>query len=53
MAILAELCGADSWEDIHRFAMSQEGWLRTFLSLPGGMLPSYCFSHIRLSGLSF
>ena len=35
MAILAELCGADSWENIHRFAKSQEEWLRTFLSLPG------------------
>ena len=53
MAILAELCGADSWEDIHRFAKSQEEWLRTFLSLPGGMLPSYCFSHSRLFCLSF
>jgi len=46
MAILAELCGADSWEDIHRFAMSQEGWLRTFLSLPGGVPSADTFNRI-------
>ena len=39
IAVLAVLCGADSWEDIHRFGKSQETWLRTFLSLPKG-LPS-------------
>lgn len=37
IAILAELCGADSWEDIYRFAKSQETWLATFLALPHGI----------------
>lgn len=37
IAILAELCGADSWEDIYRFAKDQESWLATFLSLPHGI----------------
>lgn len=46
MAILAELCGADSWEDIHRFAKSQEEWLRTFLSLPGGVPSADTFNRV-------
>ncbi|WP_043485832.1 ISAs1 family transposase [Holophaga foetida] len=37
IAVLAVLCGADSWEDIHRFAKSQDAWLRTFLTLPNGV----------------
>jgi len=37
IAVLAVLCGADSWEDIHRFAKSQDTWLKTFLSLPHGV----------------
>jgi len=46
VAILAELCGADSWEDIHRFAKSQEPWLRTFLSLPGGVPSADTFNRV-------
>ena len=53
IAILGTLSSVDDWEGIEEFAKDQEAWLRTFLELPHGMLPSYCFSHIRLSGLSF
>lgn len=37
IAVLAVMCGADSWEDIYRFAKAQEAWLRTFLKLPHGI----------------
>lgn len=46
IAILAELCGADSWEDIHRFAENQKEWLKTFLSLPGGIPSSDTFNRV-------
>jgi predicted transposase YbfD/YdcC len=46
IAILAELCGADSWEDIHRFAVNQKAWLKTFLSLPGGIPSSDTFNRL-------
>ena len=45
-AILAQLCGADSWEDIHRFGKSQEAWLRTFLPLPGGVPSADTFNRV-------
>ena len=46
MAVLAVMCGADSWEDIYRFARDQEDWLRTFLLLPGGVPSADTFNRI-------
>jgi predicted transposase YbfD/YdcC len=46
IAVLAVLCGADSWEDIHRFAKSQEDWLKTFLSLPNGVPSADTFNRV-------
>jgi predicted transposase YbfD/YdcC len=40
MAICAVLCGADSWEEIAAYARSKFDWLKTFLTLPGG-IPSH------------
>jgi predicted transposase YbfD/YdcC len=40
MAICAVLCGADSWLDIADYAESKFDWLKTFLTLPGGV-PSH------------
>ena len=40
MAICAVLCGAESWEQIAAYAHSKIDWLRTFLTLPGGV-PSH------------
>jgi predicted transposase YbfD/YdcC len=40
VAVLAVLCGADSWVDVELFGKSKEGWLRTFLALPRGV-PSH------------
>jgi predicted transposase YbfD/YdcC len=40
MAICAVLCGANSWQEIADYATSKHGWLKTFLTLPGG-IPSH------------
>ncbi len=40
LAICAVLCGADSWQDIADYAESKFDWLKTFLTLPGGV-PSH------------
>lgn len=40
IAILAELCGADSFTEIAQFGRAREPWLRTFLALPHG-IPSH------------
>lgn len=40
IAILAVICGADSWEDIEQFGREKETWLRSFLALPNG-IPSH------------
>jgi len=40
IAILATICGADSWMEIERFGHSKEAWLRQFLTLKNG-IPSH------------
>jgi len=40
LAILAVLCGADSWMDVATFGRGKEPWLRTFLPLRHG-IPSH------------
>jgi predicted transposase YbfD/YdcC len=40
MAICAALCGADSWQEIAEYSESKSDWLKTFLTLPGGV-PSH------------
>lgn len=40
IAVLAVLCGADSWVDVELFGRSKEPWLETFLALPHG-IPSH------------
>jgi predicted transposase YbfD/YdcC len=40
MATCAVFCGADTWEQIAGYAHSKIDWLRTFLTLPGG-IPSH------------
>ncbi len=40
IAILAEVCGADSFTEIAQFGRARESWLRTFLALPHG-IPSH------------
>jgi predicted transposase YbfD/YdcC len=40
IAILAELCGADSFTEIAQFGRAREAWLKSFLALPNG-IPSH------------
>lgn len=37
IAILASICGKDSWESIAAFARDKQDWLSTFLALPNGI----------------
>ena len=40
LAILAVICGADSWVAVADFGQSKHEWLKTFLELPNG-IPSH------------
>ena len=40
IAIIATLCGEDTWVDIEEFALAREEWFRQFLELPKG-IPSH------------
>ncbi len=40
IAISAVICGADSWVAVEEFGHAKQGWLRSFLALPGG-IPSH------------
>ena len=40
IALCAVICGADDWVAVETFGRAKEAWLRTFLSLPGG-IPSH------------
>jgi hypothetical protein len=40
IAILAVICGADSWVEIAAFGREKEEWLKQFLELPNG-IPSH------------
>jgi len=40
IAVMAVICGADSWAEVAMFGRSKQKWLKTFLSLPGG-IPSH------------
>jgi predicted transposase YbfD/YdcC len=40
IALCGVICGADDWVAIEAFGQEKEGWLRTFLGLPGG-IPSH------------
>lgn len=37
IAICACLCGCDTWEDIHLFAVTREKWLKTYIDLCHGI----------------
>jgi predicted transposase YbfD/YdcC len=40
ISVLAVICGADDWVEVHDFGVAREAWLRTFLELPHG-IPSH------------
>ena len=37
IAMLAIICGAESWTEVELFGQSKSKWLKTFLSLPHGI----------------
>ena len=40
IALCGVICGADDWVSVEAFGQEKIGWLRTFLTLPGG-IPSH------------
>lgn len=40
MAIIAVICGADSWNDIEEYCLAKEKWISKFLNLQNG-IPSH------------
>lgn len=37
IAICASLCGCDTWEEIHLYAVTRESWLRQYIRLENGI----------------
>ncbi len=46
IAVCAVLCGANNWSEVEEFRKTKEGWLRQYLSLPGGIPSHDTFSRI-------
>lgn len=46
IAVLAVLCGMDTWYEIHDWALARQMWLETFLELPGGTPSHDTFNRI-------
>jgi predicted transposase YbfD/YdcC len=46
IALLAKICGAEGWEDMHEFGCSRHEWLATFLQLPSGIPSSDTFRRV-------
>ncbi len=55
IAILAVLCGADSWVDVATFGRCKRDWLGTFLALPHGIPSHDTFGRVfsRLDPMQF
>jgi predicted transposase YbfD/YdcC len=49
IALLAKICGADGWEDMHEFGCSRQEWLSTFLELPSGIPSPDTFRRVMRS----
>jgi hypothetical protein len=46
IAIAAVLSGAESWNDIEDYGQSKQEWLKTFLTLPGGISSHDTFNRV-------
>jgi len=46
MVFLATLCGADNWQDIVNYCLSNEEWLRTILGLANGIPSQDTFERV-------
>ena len=46
ISILAVICGANTYSQIHQYALSQQEWLKSFLELPSGVPSQDTFERI-------
>jgi predicted transposase YbfD/YdcC len=46
IAILAVICGADSWVQVETYGQAKEAWLREFLELPHGIPTHHTFNRL-------
>ena len=46
ISILAVICGANTYSQIHQYALSQQEWLSNFLELPSGVPSQDTFERI-------
>ena len=46
IAIVAVLCGADSWPEVETFGLAKQVWFGTFLELPFGVATHYTFRRV-------
>jgi predicted transposase YbfD/YdcC len=46
ISILAVICGANSYSQIHQYALAQQDWLKTFLKLPSAIPSQDTFERI-------
>jgi predicted transposase YbfD/YdcC len=46
IAVLAVICGAESWVDVELFGLSKEPWLKTFLPLEQGVASHDTFGRV-------
>ncbi len=46
ISILAVICGANTYSQIHQYALAQQDWLKTFLKLPSGIPSQDTFERI-------
>ncbi len=49
IAILATICGAESYVQIFRYAQSKEAWLRRFLELANGIPSAYTIRRVLMN----
>ncbi len=46
ISILAVICGANTYSQIHQYALAQEAWLSSFLELPSGVPSQDTFERV-------
>jgi predicted transposase YbfD/YdcC len=46
IAVMAVICGADSWAEVELFGKTKQKWLATFLALPDGVPSHDTFSRV-------
>ncbi|MHB1179304.1 MAG: transposase family protein [Daejeonella sp.] len=50
MAIIAVICGADTWDKIEEYCEAKEEWLAGFLNLENGIPSHNTFNRVNQKG---